>query len=67
MNGKTITLPTTTYGEWGIAGTAETINTEAGAAFFEVAEVNLQDGNNTFVVNCSNSYGLNYWDIMFIY
>ena len=68
LNGTAITLPTASYGALsGIEGTSSTINKESGAKLFEVAEVSLQAENNEFIVLCSDSYGLNYWDIMFIY
>ena len=62
VNGNEVALPTATYSELGMTGTDE-----AGAATFEVAEVNLIDGNNEITLTRNDSFGIQYYEIFFIY
>ena len=62
VNGVEVPLPTASYKELGMTGLDE-----AGSAVFEVGAVNLVDGNNEITLTRNDSFGIQYYEIFFIY
>jgi len=62
VNGVEVALPTASYSELGMTGLDE-----AGSAVFEVGAVNLVDGNNEITLKRNDSFGIQYYEIFFIY
>ena len=62
VNGTEVALPTASYSELGMTGT-----NEEGSAIFEVGAVNLIDGNNEITLTRNDSFGIQYYEIFFIY
>lgn len=62
VNGTEVALPKATYSELGMTGT-----NEEGSAIFEVGSVNLVDGNNEITLTRNDSFGIQYYEIFFIY